>query len=818
MAYFDNLYASSNKSSPQVSNKGGYFGDIYSQPSKFQTTSAPQISAGSQAQQNSGQIKVGNLTINTPFGGIGEWASGVKDKLVKTFMPERPKIEPVKLPDGFQLKIVEPKAIERFDLTSKTSGSAKLSAPAQKKVMETQQKISKKVDDIGSSLNTFLTTEGKRIQRDFNSLVSGGVVSNKNQVAPREEYMSEAAYQSAIDRSKQKTVLDRANKYVADLAAGVGTTLTLGKLAPDQAIVDKMDKDEQIFYTAGQLLPLAKVPIATLAKFLAVDFAFNTAFTAVTGKEKPSDLLPEGTSPFITNTVDVLEFLGKAYVAHGIKPGKIRDVFTKTTQEKYNLPKEVNISSAQLRDIHQTGKLTTAQEKQLITSLQLTSKEYANLIRGKKDVTIKVPAETVIQMVDRAWWAKVKGAIGKSNSKPVVINTIRAGEVAQTPKIAGLLPAGEYTPAEIQSAVIGSALENTPAGKALIKTSIEAQNRGQNISIVPPEIRNANKALNQANTKKIVDQTVAGEREQYRLDSPQSIAKYANVEALGTTNPEDTVKVFRWTKEGGAIEPGQYVGLIEEALDKYKLRNPDPSFKVVTSEVPLKDLVGGGGLRVEAIYAPKNAIAPAPISAPATAQVPTEVKPKIEQEPKPRFVPTIGVPKLAQGVRRNAIKNKLTYGFDKTFQNLPEYDRVNVKDQRIKATELILNDPEKAFRIAMGKENPPGDILPESVFVAMEKYAIETRDVNLMRELATRSELTSTATGMGQRIRMLAERDTDSPVKAIRDVQDARQKAIEKKSKGTVKEATQKVVKQIKEKIKKPDKNDWNSFIDSIQC
>lgn len=177
---------------------------------------------------------------------------------------------------------------------------------------------------------------------------------------------------------------------------------------------------------------------------------------------------------------------------------------------------------------------------------------------------------------------------------------------------------------------------------------------------------------------------------------------------------------------------------------------------------------------------------------------------------------TTGTPKLAQGVKSKALKNKIIYGFDKTF-DLPEYEKVDVKEQAEKATELVLNYPEKAFNIAMGKEPPPQGILPESVFVAMENYAIETKNVEVLRQLATQSELTSEATKMGQRIRILAERDPNSVVGAIKSIGDARLKAAEKKNKN-IKADVKKTVKEIKASVPKVKKEDWQSFISELEC
>ncbi|MDQ3818038.1 MAG: hypothetical protein M3362_10130, partial [Acidobacteriota bacterium] len=135
-------------------------------------------------------------------------------------------------------------------------------------------------------------------------------------------------------------------------------------------------------------------------------------------------------------------------------------------------------------------------------------------------------------------------------------------------------------------------------------------------------------------------------------------------------------------------------------------------------------------------------------------------------EQQPLETPEIKTSKLALGVEERAVQNKLTEG----FQGLPEYAKVNVADQARAATNLLAVNRAQAINIAMGHELPPEGILPESVFVAVENHAIQTKDVALLRDLATSSNLTTEATGMGQRLRMLAERDPNSAVSAIQKV------------------------------------------------
>lgn len=202
----------------------------------------------------------------------------------------------------------------------------------------------------------------------------------------------------------------------------------------------------------------------------------------------------------------------------------------------------------------------------------------------------------------------------------------------------------------------------------------------------------------------------------------------------------------------------------------------------------------------------------APQITPTTIEKPVEGKlPIIQGEGKTQ------VRGLAKGVEAKAIENKLT----DTFGALPEYQAVNMKEQSTKAQDLLTTDPERAKRIAMGEELAPEGMLPESLFVAVENKAVKEADVETLRRLATSSGLTTEATTMGQRLRTLAERDPESPVSAINEVVKAREQAGQRKLKTKeTKKLVKSEVSSIKEHIKKvaPTKEDWGSFIRSIQC
>lgn len=165
---------------------------------------------------------------------------------------------------------------------------------------------------------------------------------------------------------------------------------------------------------------------------------------------------------------------------------------------------------------------------------------------------------------------------------------------------------------------------------------------------------------------------------------------------------------------------------------------------------------------------------------------------------------------LASKVDANAVARKLT----DSLGDLPEYNKVNMKEQAQFASDLVENEPDKAMRIAMGEEPPPPHILPEAVFTALEDKATRAGDVNTLRQLGTKSNLSLQATAMGQRIRALGERDSLSPTGKIREVAESRaSRATPDKIKGAV--------DSIKGEIKKArttSREDWSSFVQRITC
>lgn len=361
---------------------------------------------------------------------------------------------------------------------------------------------------------------------------------------------------------------------------------------------------------------------------------------------------------------------------------------------------------------------------------------------------------------------------------------------SQTPEY---IKPGENTPQELIGAVIKSGAEKTPEGKAVIRAATEAQKAGQNIMIQDKF------QLTMDNVKTLGEDTKVyrGAKDQrVNVNRPNGITggvSFSVDKAVAdrfATRETGTVKEYTISKDAKVVDHS-----FLETLPKGEVQAflKDNKIDVVRFDIPQ-------GSKGEAELRVLNA--------------------NVLQEPKAKLTATktTATPKLAEGVRSKAIKNKLIYGFDKSFRDLPERDVYNMKDQRTKAVQFVLSNPDEAFEVAMGRKRSPSNILPEMVFSAVEDLAIEMKNVDVLRELATRSGLTLEASEMGARIRALAERNPDSAANGIRQVADARRAAIEKRTGKTITEATKKVAADIKKKIKAPDKYDWGQFIKSIEC
>ena len=174
------------------------------------------------------------------------------------------------------------------------------------------------------------------------------------------------------------------------------------------------------------------------------------------------------------------------------------------------------------------------------------------------------------------------------------------------------------------------------------------------------------------------------------------------------------------------------------------------------------------------------------------------------------------ISKVAQDIQSKALENKLT----EDLGGLAQYTPTTIKEQVAKVTDLITNEPDRFRSVIRGEEPLPNGILGGTIIKAAEDKAMLEGDVELIRDIAN-SPLTSETSIHAQEMRMLAERNPDSPVTAIKEITKARETMAQKRLKTKETKKLHKTeVGKIKEEIKKltPTKEDWASFVKSIQC
>uniref|UniRef100_A0A6M3K7I0 Uncharacterized protein n=1 Tax=viral metagenome TaxID=1070528 RepID=A0A6M3K7I0_9ZZZZ len=181
-------------------------------------------------------------------------------------------------------------------------------------------------------------------------------------------------------------------------------------------------------------------PIGTAAGLLAFA-ALDKAIPIdemVTGYEKQTGMT---LSSDVKSVINLIDFVGKGLIVGGVfkKAPKLAEGFLRNKLVEYNMAKDIKLSAEQVRDIYQTGKLTTADEATLFGSLGLKGTELKTAL--EQGVKITIPAEKLTTLVDKPIWAKIKSIVGVE-SKPKVTSEL-AGKPEKT--VAGLIE-GATTP------------------------------------------------------------------------------------------------------------------------------------------------------------------------------------------------------------------------------------------------------------------------------------------------------------------------------------------------------------------------------------
>lgn len=179
----------------------------------------------------------------------------------------------------------------------------------------------------------------------------------------------------------------------------------------------------------------------------------------------------------------------------------------------------------------------------------------------------------------------------------------------------------------------------------------------------------------------------------------------------------------------------------------------------------------------------------------------------------PQSIGTAKVSKISKSINAKSVENGLTSG----FKDLAGYEPKVIKDQAEKISNLMSDNMDNTRAIIRGEKPVPDGVSGTYLVKAAEDHAIATGNGEMLRELAS-SPLTSETSRFAQELRMAAERNPESPLKAISDINKARESKAARTT--DVPKAKKATVSDIKEEIRKaaPKKEDWNSFIDTLTC
>jgi hypothetical protein len=133
------------------------------------------------------------------------------------------------------------------------------------------------------------------------------------------------------------------------------------------------------------------------------------------------------------------------------KAGDIASNLTKDIVEQNNLPKSVYMDATKIRDVirgeNARNISVTPDEAKLVRSLGLDGKQYKEAL--KNGLSIEIPAETLIKIIDKPWFAKAKELLNIEPTSRVISS--KTSKPTSSP-VRGMLPEG--TPVEAGAPVV----------------------------------------------------------------------------------------------------------------------------------------------------------------------------------------------------------------------------------------------------------------------------------------------------------------------------------------------------------------------------
>lgn len=181
----------------------------------------------------------------------------------------------------------------------------------------------------------------------------------------------------------------------------------------------------------------------------------------------------------------------------------------------------------------------------------------------------------------------------------------------------------------------------------------------------------------------------------------------------------------------------------------------------------------------------------------------------------PSAPPEKGTSKIAQDIQAKAVASKL----HDTYGEMTQYNKINVANEAKKAVDFVNGNKDDLLKVIRGEKPLPDNLRATAVIKAVEEHPVYGKDPEMIKELA-KSSLAGESSRSAQELRLAAERDPHSPVEAVKQLLQVRERKAEQRLGKPVKQAVNATVKELRASAPKATvtKETWSSFIDGLKC
>ncbi len=493
----------------------------------------------------------------------------------------------------------------------------------------------------------------------------------------------------------------------------------------------------------------------------------------------------------------------------------VQDVVSKFASKEFNafLNKlaPIKFTLQDLKDVNGAGGVVPTTEQvikyQKITELaDKLGVKIADLITPAEKMGVK-PSTNLYDFIKKSIADVLSGL--KSTLTPEEQKLLGSGTAN---KIEQAIGTGELTSQEVIGKVISGGLEKTPEGRQIIKLATEAQTNGQNIVI--------NKVVKEV-AKPSVAEAGLGDVKTVPINKVESGLSEMVSSKISTDTPKIN-KLMEDYKSGADIpaipvyeEGGKYI-VNKDGFHRLTAQKNLGLTDIKVKIEPKTELSATQKQTLETAQSPQITASRGVADRGVVSEAQKVTQP-IVGEGREVGVPRENLPIGEGKVKASRLEARMKGVIGDATQEqidqlgLSTYNVMNRADQKAKAAQYVVNNQQEALDVLQGIKQPPEGIIPESIYVAMTELARE--DLTLATKLASLP-----ATALGQRINFLQELNKDNPVTLLNEIYKIREEAFKKRTGRTVKEAVKSEVERIKKEIKTPDKYDWSSFLDSIEC